>query len=59
MAAESLKINELAMARSYDIIIKALKTQKGFKIADKDLKKILYHLKKLFSFQNLMKKTCP
>jgi hypothetical protein len=41
IAGESIKINDLALNKSMDIIIKALKAQRGFKNADKDVKNIL------------------
>jgi hypothetical protein len=41
IAGESIKLKDLAMTKSTDIIIKALKGQKGFKTSEKDMKKIL------------------
>ena len=44
VAMESLKVNDLAMSKAFMIIVNALKGQKGFKMADKDLKQILMDL---------------
>jgi hypothetical protein len=44
IAMESLRVNDLAQMKAFDIIVKALKTQKGFKNPDKELKQILMNL---------------
>ena len=40
IATESSKINDLAANKALEVIMKALRTQKGFKNSDRDIKKI-------------------
>jgi len=44
LATESLRLNDLAMKKSYDVIVKSLKVQKEFKNPEKELKHILMNL---------------
>ncbi|CDW71250.1 UNKNOWN [Stylonychia lemnae] len=41
IAQESTRLNDLAMMKSFDVIVKALKTQRGYKNGEPDMKKIL------------------
>jgi phosphoenolpyruvate-protein kinase (PTS system EI component) len=41
VAKESIKINDLAMNKTFEVIAKALKTQKGFKQTEREIKTIL------------------
>lgn len=41
IAQESQRLNDLAMVKSFEVIVKALKTQKGFKNGEPEMKKIL------------------